>query len=159
MSVKSFVFGAGVGAVAAYFLDPDNGARRRNMTRDQAAARARDVAETGEGAVRAASVQAEALKQKAAHRDEEPKPQPDDVTLARKVESEIFRDANAPKGKVNVNAEHGVVYLRGEAENPEQIKGLVSGAEKVQGVQRVENLLHLPGTEPKHKDEAPVEAS
>ena len=38
------------------------------------------------------------------------------MTLARKVESEIFRAADAPKGAVSVNAENGVVFLRGEVD-------------------------------------------
>src|SRR4051812_27090315 len=48
----------------------------------------------------------------------------DDVTLARKVESEIFRDEDAPKSQVNVNAENGVVYLRRQVKNLEQIQAL-----------------------------------
>ena len=86
-----------------------------------------------------------ALKQKATHVREEPKPQPDDVTLARKVESEIFRDADVPKGQVNVNAEDGKVVLRGEVDSPGMIDELVGKASKVQGVQDVESLLHTPG--------------
>ena len=77
----------------------------------------------------------------------------DDVTLARKVETEIFRDAEAPKGKVNVNAEGGVVFLRGEVQDESIIKDLEKSARKVQGVREVENLLHVPGTA------APTEAS
>jgi osmotically-inducible protein OsmY len=78
--------------------------------------------------------------------DSAPREPIDDVTLTRKVESEIFRDADAPKDRISVNTEHGVVYLRGEVDRPEQIESLVAGAQKVQGVERVENLLHLPGT-------------
>ena len=159
MSMKSFLFGAGLGAALAHFLDPDNGARRRSTTRDQAAAKLRRTARSGEGAMEAASAQAEALKQKATHLQEEPKPQPDDVTLARKVESEIFRDADAPKGKVAVNAEDGVVYLRGEVESAQTITALVEATGKVEGVRGVENLLHLPGEEPKHKEEPAAKAS
>ena len=70
----------------------------------------------------------------------------DDVTLARKVESELFRDADAPKGKVSVNAENGVIYLRGELESQEQIERLAEAARQVEGVQSVKNLLHTPGT-------------
>jgi osmotically-inducible protein OsmY len=83
---------------------------------------------------------------KATHLREQPKPQPDDVTLARKVETELFRPADAPKGRINVNAEDGVVYLRGEADTPEMINDLVERTRKVQGVREVENLLHLPKT-------------
>jgi osmotically-inducible protein OsmY len=77
----------------------------------------------------------------------------DDVTLARKVESEIFRDADSPKGQVSVNAESGVVYLRGQVKNPEQMKALEAAARKVDGVKDVNNLLHMPNTEPLTKVE------
>ena len=70
----------------------------------------------------------------------------DDVTLARKVETEIFRDPDAPKGNVDVNVQDGVVQLRGEVERPELIDELVEKARQVGGVRGVENLLHTPGT-------------
>lgn len=74
----------------------------------------------------------------------------DDATLARKVESEIFRPADAPKGDVDVNAYDGTVELRGVVSAPEQIDALVEAAAHVDGVIRVENLLHLRGTPPRH---------
>ena len=74
----------------------------------------------------------------------------DDVTLARKVESEILRDAGASKGAVAVSAQHGVVELRGVVEDEGELKALGEAAEKVSGVKGVTNLLHTPGTEPKH---------
>jgi osmotically-inducible protein OsmY len=137
----------GLGAALTYFLDPAQGRRRRAMARDRAAAffgrRARESERLG----RSASAQAEGLAQKAQHLQEEPKPQPDDVTLTRKVETEIFRDADVPKGQINVNAENGKIVLRGEVGKPELIQDLEQRARKVQGVQDVENLLHLPGSE------------
>jgi len=76
----------------------------------------------------------------------------DDVTLARQVESELFREQNAPKGQISVNAANGVVQLRGEVEKPGLIDELVERARSVQGVREVENLLHLPGQEaPMHQ--------
>lgn len=95
---------------------------------------------------RIAKSQAFDVKQKVKDRKEADKPQPDDVTLARKVETEIFRDAEVPKGQINVNAENGVVVLRGEVEEPELIRDLEEKTRNVQGVQEVENLLHTPGT-------------
>jgi len=137
----------GLGAALTYFFDPEQGRRRRAMTRDRFVAffsrRTREPERLG----RSASAQAEGLVQKAKHLEEEPKPQPDDVTLTRKVETEIFRDADVPKGQINVNAENGKIYLRGEVGQLELIKDLEKRARKVQGVQEVENLLHLPGTE------------
>jgi len=67
------------------------------------------------------------------------------VTLAHKVETIIFRDADVPKGQINVNAVDGVVYLRGEVEQPDMIRELEEAARAVQGVREVENLLHTPG--------------
>jgi osmotically-inducible protein OsmY len=142
MNLKSLLLGAAGGAAFLYFLDPDSGARRRNATRDRAAAKLRQ----GEQAARAASSQAYGVTQKVASLKENDKPQPDDVTLARKVESEIFRDADAPKGSVNVNAVDGVVTLRGEVESEDQMEQLETATRKVKGVREVENLLHMPGT-------------
>lgn len=137
----------GLGAALTYFFDPEQGRRRRAMTRDRFVAFFRRRKRETERLGRSASAQAEGLVQKAKHLEEEPKPQPDDVTLTRKVETEIFRDADIPKGQININAENGKIYLRGEVGQPELIKDLEKRARKVQGVQEVENLLHLPGTE------------
>lgn len=70
----------------------------------------------------------------------------DDVAIARKVETVIFRDDNVAKGKIDVNAADGVVWLRGEAKSPEQIKELERQAAAIPEVKKVENLLHLPKT-------------
>ena len=70
--------------------------------------------------------------------------EPDDVTLSRKVESIAFREAGTPKGHVSVNAERGVVFLRGQLDSPDQIEALVDAAGAVDGVKEVKNLLHTP---------------
>ena len=139
--------GAAIGAALAYFFDPQNGKRRRSMTRD------RTLAFIRRGGRRAGqyAAQAQGMKQKATHLHEERKDL-DDVTLARKVETEIFRPADAPKGSVDVNVVDGVVQLRGEVDSPDLVDELVSTARSVQGVRDVENLLHLPGeTAPMHE--------
>lgn len=136
----------GLGAALTYFLDPEQGARRRATTRDRVTSFFRRRARQGEQLGRSAAAQAEGMVQKAKHLQEEPKEQPDDVTLTRKVETELFRDADIPKGQININAENGKIVLRGEVEKPELIKDLEKRARKIQGVQDVENLLHLPGT-------------
>jgi hypothetical protein len=130
-----------LGAALSYFFDPENGRRRRKLAADRLAGLAR---RHGRRAIKGTVAQTQALKQKATHRSEEPKPQPDDVTLARKVETEIFRGADVPKGQINVNAENGKIVLRGEVDSPELIEDLVAKARKVQGVQEVESLLHTP---------------
>ena len=131
----------GLGALIAYFFDPQNGRSRRAEARQRVPALLRRTSAKAERAGKSASAQATAVKQKATHLKEEEKPQPDDVTLARKVETEIFRDADVPKGKINVNAENGKVVLRGEVEEPSLIEDLEKRTKKVQGVREVENLL------------------
>jgi osmotically-inducible protein OsmY len=76
-----------------------------------------------------------------------------DPALARKVESEIFRDDAIPKGKISVNAEYGVIYLRGEVPDRETIDELATRARAVDGVRAVENLTHLPDEPAPTKDE------
>jgi hypothetical protein len=75
-----------------------------------------------------------------------PKPGMDDVTLQRKVETIVFRPQGAPKGSVDVNVAEGVVYLRGQVKNPDQVKALESAVRAIPEVRGVENLLHLPKT-------------
>jgi len=137
---------AAIGAAVVYFFDPQNGARRRNMARDRALAffrrRGRAAARVGRGG----AAEASGLTEKVTHLKEEPKTY-DDQTLKAKIESEVFRPADAPKGDVNVNVEHGVVYLRGQVDEPSIIEDLEARVRAVQGVERVENLLHVPGTE------------
>jgi osmotically-inducible protein OsmY len=144
-----FALAGAIGAALAYFFDPDNGRRRRKIAVDKAGKLARKAGQQAQGV----AAQAQGLKEKASHPSEQEKPQPDDVTLARKVESEIFRDADVPKGQINVNVEDGVVYLRGELEQPDLIDDLEAQARKVQGVLGVENLLHAPGQEAPAKPE------
>jgi osmotically-inducible protein OsmY len=76
----------------------------------------------------------------------ETKLHPDDQTLVDRVESEIFRDRKKVKGKVNINAEEGVVVLRGELESQDLIDDLVNAVREVDGVRNVENLLHTSDT-------------
>ena len=141
------VFGAGAafGAALAFFLDPREGKRRRHMLRDRTLGLSRRGGRRLGRAARTAGASVRGFSQRARHLREEPKDL-DDVTLARKVETEIFRPVDAPKGQVNVNVEDGVVYLRGELPRAETIADLVRRAERVQGVRRVESILHLPGT-------------
>ena len=66
----------------------------------------------------------------------------DDATLAHKVETELFRPADAPKSQVSVNVNDGVVELRGELPDQQQIDELGESARKIGGVKDVRNLLH-----------------
>jgi osmotically-inducible protein OsmY len=71
----------------------------------------------------------------------------DDATLKDKVESELFRDEHEVKGSISVNAQQGVVQLRGELPSQGLIDALVDRTQQIHGVREVESLLHLTGTE------------
>jgi osmotically-inducible protein OsmY len=142
---------AAIGAAFAFFFDPVNGGRRRKMAVDRLAGFVRSGGRRAARAGRGTAAGVSGVTQKAAHLREERKPQPDDVTLARKVETEIFREGDAPKGRINVNAEEGVVFLRGEVERLALIEDLEKATRSVQGVRGVENFLHLPGERPSMK--------
>ena len=146
-----FALGGAMGALLAYFFDPQNGTRRRQTLRDRGASffrkGARQAARTGRGV----AAEAYGVSLKVKHLKEEPK-EFDDATLADKIRSELFRPADVPKGQINVNVQKGVVQLRGEVSRPELIDDLVKQTRKVQGVRDVENLLHVTGTKaPMHK--------
>ena len=143
MRLLSLPTAALAGAAAAYFLDPEHGDRRRKMAGERAQQLARSAGERGGQVAQSATAQA----QRAAHPQSSQEPPGDDITLARKVETEIFRPADAPKGQVNVSAENGIVSLRGQLDDEGQIEELVSRAGAIPGVKAVENLLHTPHTE------------
>lgn len=135
------------GVLAAFFLDPASGRRRRAQAMQRVPGffrhRAHELGRVG----RRVGADAYGVKQKAMHMRQRPKAgQFNDPALARKVETEIFRDADVPKGQINVNVRDGIVELRGEAPTPEMINDLVERARSVPEVRDVENLLHLPGT-------------
>ena len=138
---------AGLGAALTYFFDPQSGTRRRAQARDRVVAFFRRRGQDVSGAAENVEAEAKGLAKKAAHLKEQKKADPDDATLTRKVESKIFRDPEVPKGQIDVNAEDGIVILRGEVERPELIKDLEETTRSVQGVKGVENLLHVPGAE------------
>jgi osmotically-inducible protein OsmY len=141
----SFAAGAAAGAAAAHFLDPDSGGRRRAVARDKAFSTAKQGASTVQSQAKHAAGQA-----KGAAAEAVPTPtrvqDADDVTLARKVETEIFRDADAPKGGVSVDVQAGVAYLRGTVDDASWIERFGEAAKQVDGVQGVKNLLHATGT-------------
>ena len=132
------------GAAAEYFLDRESGRRRRHHARDRSLAvmrhRSREAVRRGKYLEGVGA----GLAHRAVHTVPvgKPKEEPDDATLAQKVESIALRAAHTPKGHVSINAERGVVYLRGRLDSTEQIDALVRATGGVDGVKGVKSLLH-----------------
>jgi hypothetical protein len=145
-TMAALLVAGGVGALAEYFfLDRQHGARRRHLLRDRARAALRRRSRDAVRRAKYLEGVAEGIAYKAAHAapgaggHKEP---PDDVALAQKVESIAFRKAGVPKGPVSVNADNGVIYLRGHLKSDEQIEELVRVTHAIEGVNGVKNLLH-----------------
>jgi osmotically-inducible protein OsmY len=147
--VTTFVAGAGFGAAAAYFFDQQSGNRRRKLVTDKASRFTREGAGTVTGVAQSAGAQAKGVaakaQQKATGGDSAPG---DDNTLKNKVQTEIFRDADSPKGDVEVTVVNGIVELRGQVDDPSQSEALELKTRMVSGVKDVRNMLHLPGETP-----------
>jgi len=149
------IFGAVAGFAAAWFLDPNDGTRRRHVVGDKAmkyARRSKDEA-LRKGSYVAGQVKGKATEVAPGTGREPAEERLNDPALQAKIESEIFRGADAPKDKVSVNVEEGIAYLRGEVADAATIESLVESAARVEGVRGVENLLHTPGQPAPTKDE------
>ena len=79
--------------------------------------------------------------------DEEPEPTADD-RVAQSVRDELARTPGIPAGAVSVEVSEGTVYLRGKIDRPGTISELDGRIRDLDGVIRLRNLLHLPGTPP-----------
>jgi BON domain len=139
--------GVVLGAIAEYFLDARAGRRRRHTARDRALSRIRRserraIVRAHRTEARAVGMARRTINDRRFRRREPL----DDITLAHKVDSELSRLADVPKGQIVINAEDGVVFLRGVVERQDDIERLQAATRRIAGVRDVESLLHLPGT-------------
>lgn len=132
------------GVALEYFLDPRSGRRRRKLVRDRVRRTVRRRARAVERQAHYEAGKVIGLRHTIVHRHHGT-PELDDVTLVRKVESELYRDRTIPKGQISINADRGIVVLRGELDDSQQIRHIENAARKICGVRDVENLLHKPG--------------
>jgi gas vesicle protein len=139
----ALVIGALGGGLAAFLLDPQRGKARRARVRDQSAAVLRRVGRQTERVGRLVGSRVSGAQQALSNRETDTLP-PNDATLAEKVESELFRDPSIPKGSININAENGVVVIRGEVASESEVSRIESAVRRIPGVWEVRNLLHLP---------------
>jgi hypothetical protein len=139
--------GVAMGALLVYFFDPRAGRRRRHAARDRAMSRMRRGERRAAARARRAESHAVGIARRTAnaarHRHREPV---DDITLAHKVESELYGRVRVPKGRISINAEDGFVFLRGVLDRQEDIDSIGAATRQISGVRQVENLIHLPGT-------------
>jgi hypothetical protein len=137
-------FALAAGAAVEFFLDPPSGKRRRHLVRDRTRAAFRRRARRVERQAHYEAGKVVGVAHAITHH-EHAIPELDDVSLVRKVESELFRDRTIPKGSISINADRGIVVLRGQLEDAQQIQRIEGAVRAVAGVREVENLLHPSG--------------
>lgn len=146
--------GSAAGAALMALFDPVRGKARRSRLASQTGGFVRRRARRMGRLRRRVASDIEGYRERAAYGRRGDYVAPNDATLEQKVESEVLGRADVPKGSIVVNAEEGVMVLRGEVETPDQIDHIESLVRKVDGVVDVENLLHLKGTPPPNKASA-----
>jgi len=149
----SVISGAVAGALTVYFFDPERGRARRAQFIDWSGARFRRGQRVVDQLWRRTGDSAAGLPQRMVRLQTGSRPV-DDLTLRDRVESEVFRSPELPKGQINFDVESGVVTVRGQVDNAFQISTIEKAVLKVPGVRGVENLLHVNGTPAPNKAEA-----
>jgi hypothetical protein len=146
MATAAGVCGIALGAVLGYFLDPRSGRRRRHTARDRAMSRTRRGERRAALRARRAESRAIGIARRTVNAGRRRREPLDDVALAHKVESQLYRRTSAPKGQISINAEDGVVFLRGVMDRQDDIERIEAATRRITGVRSVENLIHMPGT-------------
>ena len=152
-STWPMISGAIAGALTVYFFDPERGRARRALFIDWSGARLRRGQRALDQVVKRTGDSASTLPQRMVRLQTGSRPV-DDLTLKDRVESEIFRSPDLPKGQINFDVESAVVTVRGQVDNALQIAKIEKAVLKVPGVRGVENLLHVDGTPAPNKAEA-----
>jgi len=142
--IRTFVGGVIVGSVAEFLLDPARGRSRRSQVVQRARGLLRRLRRRTERQVSMATSQATGLFERSRHLTVEDR-EPTDEKLRDRVQSELFREPDIPKGDVNVNVENGAVVLRGHVDSDAMKSRLGIKARSIQGVDRVENLINVAG--------------
>ncbi len=151
---RTFLLGGIMGAAAMWFLDPDRGNRRRHIAQDKLNAWSRRVRRQAGKQAAYAGGRAAGVAQQAFHAYPADNPNPDDNTLRDRVESELLRHPEVPKGRINIDVAGRIVTLRGELDSVDDVARVEELACKIEGVESVTNYLHVPGTPAPNKEEA-----
>jgi hypothetical protein len=129
--------GAGIGAALMYFLDPNDGARRRHLVADQATSMMNKRQRQMGKAMRNARNHAQGMFAKTRGRF-----QHDDANgeqLLARVRAELGRQVERVSD-VDVVVDGATVTLHGRLPSPDATR-VVEAIERVRGVERVDNRL------------------
>lgn len=143
---ETLVFGMALGAGMMYFLDPDKGARRRSLLRDQLVHGGHELDEAARAGVRHVRNRTKGLAHEAKAGLTER--HVDDRKIVERVRSEMGRTLSRP-GAVHVDATDGRVTLSGDVPSDE-VQQLVRTVKGVRGVEAVDNRLDVQSRATQH---------
>jgi osmotically-inducible protein OsmY len=129
--IRSLLIGGAVGAVAAYFLDPDEGRVRRARLQGRVEGLAQELQDRVQAVIGGPADSSASLPD-------------DDLSVLSRVESALLVLPGFRRGLIETEVVDGQVVLRGEVASVEQEHELVATAGRVPGVTGVESLLELP---------------
>lgn len=133
-----------VGAVGAYFGDPDRGRSRRTRARDQAGGALRRLRRQAQRRSRQARAELEGKVARLTHaRTTAPA---DDRALVDRIKSQILSAPRFAGLDLLVEAVNGVITLRGEVDTLTSMTDLEAEIASVPGVVDVHSLIHEHGT-------------
>lgn len=150
--LATIALGAVAGAAAIYLLDPHQGRRRRAMLGDRLGAIARRGSRRVGRLTRYAGPAVSSTRERVIAKTDGADEYVDDATITDRVESQVFRDQDLPKGELNIDTVGGVVMIRGQVDRPDIMNEIVARTWRVEGVKDVRNLMHLPGVPAPHMD-------
>jgi osmotically-inducible protein OsmY len=136
---KGFVLGVGL----AYYLDPQNGKRRRRMVVDRAASVARRLGRlagkkaryaAGRGRGVAAGVEGKLSSDPVAT---------DDATVLQRIRSDALRDVGLSTKEIDVDVRDGVATVEGTVDSTALGDDLVARVRAVPGVKDVDSKISV----------------
>jgi BON domain-containing protein len=141
-ALRAGLIGAGIGGASMFLLDPDRGARRRALVRDQAVRTVRKTREAAGATGRDLGNRLSGLRSRAAARltDEAV----DDATLCARVRAALGHVTDHPRA-ICVHTAAGGVTLTGDALEAD-LPSVITAVEAVRGVKGVQNEIRAHAT-------------
>lgn len=151
-SLATVALGAVAGALVVYLFDPRQGRGRRTILGGRIAAAGRRGSRSLGRVTRHAGSTLASTRARLSSTSGDDEGSVDDATITDRVESQVFRDQDLPKGELNIDTVDGVVMIRGQVERPDVMNEIVARTRRVDGVRDVRNLMRPPGKPVPHME-------
>jgi hypothetical protein len=138
-SKAAFLMGAGT----AFFLDPQQGKRRRRLIVDRTFGFLRRGRRAAIRKVKFAGGHLQGLLALTRHLRRRSDVATDDRTVEQRIRSDAFRDAGITTSDVEVAVENGIAKLTGSIDNTSLADDLIARVRKVPGVREVSAELQV----------------